>query len=145
MPPAPVEVDHTPNRAEPDPIDDVPERAAEDHAQGNPLKVAFRAPDQYEEDQRDGCGNRDEHDGLRLRGEAEGDAGIHAGPDGEERRDVDNTVLSDIVECGRLPGLIRSTGHRCPKRPCVTAHWSDGPIRGFRPPRLVTTCPIHYT
>src|SRR3546814_7225137 len=75
MPPAPVEVDHIPNRAEPDPIDDVPERAAEDHAQGNPLKVAFRAPDQYEEDQRDGWGNRDEHDGLRWRGEPEGDAG----------------------------------------------------------------------
>src|SRR3546814_620776 len=105
MPPAPVEVDHTPNRAEPDPIDDVPERAAEDHAQGNPLKVAFRAPDQYEEDQRDGCGNRDEHDGLRLRGEAEGDAGIHAGPDGEERRDVDNTRSEEHTS--ELQSLMR--------------------------------------
>src|SRR3546814_20830545 len=124
MPPAPVEVDHIPNRAEPDPIDDVPERAAEDHAQGNPLKVAFRAPDQYEQDQRDGCGNCDEHDGLRLRGEAEGDAGLPAGPAGEDRRDVDNTVLSDLVDCGRITRRIRSTRNHHHNRPCVTPPWT---------------------
>src|SRR3546814_17184231 len=110
MPPAPVEVDHIPNRAEPDPIDDVTERAAADHAQGNPLKVAFRAPDQYEEDQRDGCRNRDEHDGLRFRGAAEGDAGIHGGRDGGARRDVAHTAPSHTVERGRLPALLPPTG-----------------------------------